>query len=187
MALVASACAACEAGHTRHVQALERRLAAIGSVRKTWAQNDVAAFAVSLANLRDDAVLAGVFRRLEQASGPVTLAPRPLARLLALAQSLALKNNHEDHAVNAMRFILHALRVSWPPVARALRNVATHRSTREECEEVRDQFSSCFAEVKKLSRSVRLQRSSNGPLVPTCRKLKAALEEALTAVGRPAR
>jgi hypothetical protein len=37
-----------------------------------------------------------------------------------------------------------------------------------------------------MAKSVRISRTSNGPLVPVCRKLKASLEEALASVGASA-
>jgi len=114
---------------------------------------------------------------------PKPLPPKALARLLPVAQRLA-QADCEDHAVAAMRFLLSALEVSWPPVAQALRTVSTPKATYDACEEAAQRLAPLSAVVRAMSRSVRISRTSNGPLSPLCRKLKTALEEALHAAGR---
>jgi len=174
-------CAVVEAGHSPAVQALARRLRGLRALREAWHTGDVLALVATLERMGDEALASSVLRSLQAQPRP-PLTPQHLAGLLPMAQRIA-QRDCEDHAVAAMRFVLRALEASWPAIAKALRNVATPKATRELCEEVATRLSAFLAVVKAMSRSVRIQRT-NGPLVTVCRKLKASLEEALVAVGR---
>eukprot|EP00931_Biecheleriopsis_adriatica_P109154 TRINITY_DN83408_c0_g1_i1.p1 TRINITY_DN83408_c0_g1~~TRINITY_DN83408_c0_g1_i1.p1 ORF type:complete len:318 (+),score=76.42 TRINITY_DN83408_c0_g1_i1:78-1031(+) len=174
-------CAAAEAGHVRIAQVLAKRLAALRALQAPWSSGDAALLAQGLEASKDDALTAALLNRL--ASHPGLLHPRALARLLPVVQRLA-QVDCEDHAVAAMRFALHTLKVSWPTIAKSLRTVATSRPMMEACEDAASQLQALYSLVKAMARSVRISRNSNGPLVPLCRKLKASLEEALAKVGR---
>mmetsp|Transcript_51558 Transcript_51558/g.122643 ORF Transcript_51558/g.122643 Transcript_51558/m.122643 type:complete len:234 (-) Transcript_51558:34-735(-) len=123
-----------------------------------------------------DVTLQAFLQRLAHEQTP--LPPDVLARLLPIANRIAGNADREEYAVAAMRFALQAVSTSWPPVLRALQTVSTPRAARLECDEVVRQLKSMFTVIKGLARSVRLSRS-NGCLVPVCRKLKVALDEAL--------
>eukprot|EP00933_Yihiella_yeosuensis_P061732 TRINITY_DN64563_c0_g1_i1.p1 TRINITY_DN64563_c0_g1~~TRINITY_DN64563_c0_g1_i1.p1 ORF type:complete len:558 (+),score=105.54 TRINITY_DN64563_c0_g1_i1:38-1675(+) len=170
-----------DAGHSKAMRLFERRLKAVRALQPAWASGDVAMLVSTLEASKDDSLTFATFRRLTQHQQP--LPPRSLARMLPLAQSLA-QSDSEDHAVTAMRFVLQSLKVSWPAVAKSLRSVATPKATYDACEEAAARLASLYSVVKAMARSVRIQRTSNGPLVPVCRKLKVGLEEALSAAGR---
>jgi len=172
-----------QSGHDRVTSTLTRRLATTKRLQTAWEAGDSEALKGALEAARDDSLSYSAMQRLQQHTSP--LSPRALARLVTLAQKLA-QSDCEDHAVAAMRFLLQALQVSWPPVAKALRNVATPKATFDACEDVVKRFTAVFAMVKTMSRSVRIMRT-NGPLVPVCRKLKDSLEQALAAAGRTSR
>jgi len=152
----------------------------VQALRLAWQSGDFAALAAALEASQDDALISGALRCLQQERQPIS--PRFLGRTLRLAQRVA-QSDREDHAVAAMRFVLHALQVSWPRVAKDLQHVATPKVTRDACEEVVARLSSLLALVRTMARSVRISRTS-GPLVPVCRKLKSTLEEALSSAGR---
>lgn len=177
---VEALCTVVEVGHPKSAQTLERRLHGVKAVRSAWAAGDVGALVATLEAAHDDGLAFSAFRCLQQ--HPLPLSPRSFGRLLPLAQRVA-QSEAEDHAVAAMRFVLQALQLSWPTVAKALRQVGTPKPTWEACEESVSRISSLLAVVKAMARSVRVSRTS-GPLVPVCRKLKTALEEALSAAGR---
>jgi len=172
--------ASVEAGHARSAQALARQLQGVRALRAAWAAGDGGVLAGAAEQARDGALASALFRRLQQHGKP--LSARSLSRLLPLAHRTA-QSDCEDHAVAAMRFVLHALDVSWPSMARALRQVGTSKAAHDACEEVASRLSSLLATVRAMSRSVRVSRTS-GPLVPVCRRLKASLEEALAAASR---
>jgi len=198
--------AAAQASHGRVLKALQDRLRGVHEFRLRWAAGDWVGLAAVLEASWDGATVAQVLRLLSSepqqpphrirtqqpsmhdcgssrssssARQPKPLPPNALAKLLPVAQRLA-QADCEDHAVAAMRFVLSAIEVSWPPVARALRTVATPKATYDACEEAVQRL----AALSAMSRSVKISRTSNGPLVPLCRKLKTALEEALHAAGR---
>lgn len=171
---------ALEAGHAKSVHSLARRLRSARALRSAWASGDAEALVLALEASRDEALAFGAFQLMQQHAQP--LPPRSLARLLPLAQHAA-QSDCEDHAVAAMRFVLHALQVSWPAIAKALRHVATPKATLDACEEAASRLSALLAIVRAMAKSVRVSRTS-GPLVPVCRKLKISLEEALVAAGR---
>lgn len=160
---------------------LSRRLQRIQALRVAWCRGDAAQLVHRLEEAREPALTTGVLRLLQQQRDPV-LPARSLSRLLPLAQRLA-QSSCESHALEAMRCVGHALQFSWPPVVRALRTVGTPKDLWEACEEVVAQVLALLSVVRKMSQSVRLSRSS-GPLLPVCRRLRASLEEALTAAGR---
>mmetsp|Transcript_40789 Transcript_40789/g.73680 ORF Transcript_40789/g.73680 Transcript_40789/m.73680 type:complete len:224 (-) Transcript_40789:16-687(-) len=123
-----------------------------------------------------DASLHSLLTRLAKETSP--LPPQVLVKLLPVAKQAAAGAEREELAVAAMRFVLQIISTSWPPVLHALQTVSTSRSCRLMCDEVVGQLCSMFALIKGMSRSVRLSKS-NGCLVPVCRKLKVALDEAL--------
>jgi len=172
--------AAVEAGHARAQEALERRLQCLQASRAAWVSGDAGELASAIEVSKDESLASAFLLRLAQ--HPDLLPPRSFARLLPLVQKLA-QSDCEDHAVAAMRFTLHSLKVSWPPVAKSLRTVATSKATFDACEDAVFRLQSLYSVVKSMSRSVRIQRT-NGPLVPLCRKLKSNLEEALSSSGR---
>merc|ERR1712187_632432 len=115
-------------------------------------------------SLHDGALVFGVLQRLQENQQP--LSPRSLGKLLPIAQRLA-QSNCEDHAVGAMRFVLHALKFSWPQIVKALRSVATPKGTWDACEEATARLSAFSTMVKAMAQSVRVSRT-NGPLMPVC-------------------
>lgn len=169
-----------ETGHAKSAQALARQLQGIQALRLAWAAGDVATLTSAVEASSDEVLAYGLLRHLRQHNRP--LSAKSLSRLLPLAHRVA-QSDCEDHAVAAMRFVLHALEVSWPSMVRALRQVGTPKATYDACEDVASRLSSLLATVRAMARSVRISRTS-GPLVPVCRKLKTSLEEALAAVGR---
>lgn len=171
---------AVEAGHMRTISVLRGRLAGMPRVRAAWSTG-FASEAVANQGRWDDALLYGMLLRLQKHTTPIP--PRPLAALLRLALHLA-QSSREDHAVAAVRFALQSLDVSFPPVVQALRNVSTPRATWDACEAVVAGLEALYTAAKTMARSVRVTRISNGPLSPLCRKLKAALEQALVTAGR---
>jgi hypothetical protein len=172
---------AVEAGHPRIVHVLERRIEELRRFCRAWDAGDNHAMLDVLEASQDDVLLYGALQRLES-HYPKALPPRMLARLLRLAQRLS-ESNCETHAVAAMRFAKKAIELSWPHVARSLKNVATPKSTFDDCQAAVQSVSLFFKLIKTLSRSVRITRT-NGPLVPVCRDLKMCLEKALSTVGR---
>jgi len=173
-------CGCAEAGHARTFGALQRRLRACWAFREAWAMGDASRLCDILEASSDQTLVHGALAALLEHSRPIP--PGPLSRLVPLAQSLA-QSDREANALVAMRFCLQLLQVSWPPVAKSMRNVATPKATWEACQALTARLSALFSVVKAMSRSVRISRT-NGPLVPVCRKLKTALEEALSAAGR---
>ena len=107
--------------------------------------------------------------------------------MLPIAQDLA-RADREDLALSALRFVQQALQISWPPVARHLRQGGTpkarDKAVWESCEAARASLQALHAVVKDMALSVKVSRS-NGPLLPVCRKLKVAIEDALSTAGRP--
>lgn len=172
--------ASVENGHAKSTQALSRQLRNAQAVRAAWEAGDVVALAGAVESSRDEVLAFSLFLRLQQQKEP--LSAKSLSKLLPLAQRSA-QSDCEDHAVAAIRFVLHALEVSWPSMAKALRQVGTPKGTYDACEEVASRLSSLLATVRAMARSVRVSRTS-GPLVPVCRKLKTSLEEALAAASR---
>jgi len=168
-----------ETRHDQCLSVLAVQLQEVQALSDIWEKGDTRALVQVLESHPDDVRLYHVLEGLAQHSRPIQV--KALSRLLVLAQSLA-QSKCEEHAVAAMRFVMQALKVSWPPAAKALLHVATSRQAREACEELGSRFSSIFALVKSMARSVRISQSS-GPLIPTCRKLKTALEEALVVTG----
>eukprot|EP00927_Polykrikos_kofoidii_P053557 TRINITY_DN48166_c0_g1_i1.p1 TRINITY_DN48166_c0_g1~~TRINITY_DN48166_c0_g1_i1.p1 ORF type:complete len:655 (-),score=94.31 TRINITY_DN48166_c0_g1_i1:93-2057(-) len=173
-------CTAAEAGHARMAAAMTRRIRDTCALRQAWETGDVSAITAALEASRDEALVYVCLRQLVQHSKAIQ--PRSLARIVPLVQHLA-QSDCEDHAVAAMRFVLHTLQVSWPAIVKALRHVATPMATREACEDLVASLQSLFGVIKGMSKSVRIARS-NGPLIPVCRKLRTALEESLATVGR---
>lgn len=180
VARIQALCSHIDTVHRKMGQALEYRLQEIRTLHLPWASGDMVALAKLLEASDDDAFTSGVLLRLTQYEN--LLPPRQLSLFIPRVQKLA-QADHEDHAVAAMRFILHCLRFSWPSVAKSLRSVATPKATYDACNEAASRLYSLYAVVKAMSRSVRISRT-NGPLVPLCRKTKVSLEEALAAAGR---
>lgn len=168
-------CTAIETGHSRVQAALARRLRDTQQLQPAWPAGDASQVTMHLGTCRDDALAYGVMYSLQHHRRPVPAAA--LAQFLPLAQHLA-QSECEEHAVAAMRCVLQVLRVSWPPVAKALRTVSTAKVLHEACEAVLASLWALQAAVKAMARSVRVSRTS-GPLLPVCRKLKASLDEAL--------
>lgn len=169
-----------EAGHQLVMSTLVQRFHEFPALRAPWALGDACACAVALEASHDEAFVCDAMLRLKEYSRPFP--PRAVARLLPVVHRLA-HSNCEDHALVAMRLALHILQISWPAVVRALRAVATPKTTWDACEEVVGRLGSLYSAVKAMSKSVRLART-NGPLIPVCRKLRGELEEALVSVGR---
>lgn len=169
-----------EAGHSRTLTALERRLVELRRLMVAWQEGDWHGFSNILEVSRDEALLYGALQRLQAHVWP--LPPSVLARLLPLAQRLS-QSSHEAHAVVAMRFATESIEASWPAISRALQKVATPKAAFDDCQSAVQSVTALYAMVKKMANSVRISRT-NGPLVPVCRKLKSTLEQALVAVGR---
>mmetsp|Transcript_56563 Transcript_56563/g.106101 ORF Transcript_56563/g.106101 Transcript_56563/m.106101 type:complete len:386 (+) Transcript_56563:78-1235(+) len=179
-ARAAAACAAVEAKHEGVLRLLDARLRTMQVLQKSWLAGDVNELVQTLEAGKDDSLAATCLNRL--VLHPRPLAARSLARLLPIVQKLA-QADFEEHAVAAVRFTLHSLRVSWPDIAKLLRSVATPRVVLQCCEEAVVRLQSLYSTVKALSRSVKISKT-NGPLVPLCKKLKLSLEEALAGAGR---
>lgn len=164
-----------------NLQGLQRHLQSAQEVHQLWITGDISRFSrlEASSGLRD-VIVFRFLSSLSQQSHP--LPPRVFSRLLFLAQQLA-QSSCEEHAVVAMRFVLQSLKVSWPSVAKSLRNIATPKASFEACEDVVSRLLSLHSLLKAMSRSVRISRT-NGQLVPVCRKLKSSLEEVLIVAGR---
>mmetsp|Transcript_23706 Transcript_23706/g.50639 ORF Transcript_23706/g.50639 Transcript_23706/m.50639 type:complete len:290 (+) Transcript_23706:181-1050(+) len=174
-----------ETAHGKLCRSLELRLKRSKAISACWQAGDLPAVASVLEASWDPPTVAHVLRLL---SGPpaMKLSPAALSRLLPLAQRLA-QVDCEEQAVLAMTFVLNALEVSWPPIVQALHAVSTPQATCQACEEAVRQMTALSSCIRTMSRSVRLSRNSNGPLVPTCRKLKLNLEKALSELGGSSR
>jgi len=160
--------------------ALSLRARHLDLLQSAWSTGDAVRLVSKLDALKDDALSCSALVRLQSHTGPVP--PKTFANLLPLVHRL-VNSSTECHAVGAMRFALHALDVWWPSVSCALANVPTSRAAFEACEEVAWRLGMLYALVKGMTGSVRVSRT-NGPLLPTCKKLRAALEAALAAAGR---
>jgi len=176
----AAACTAVEAKHAGVKRLLAGRLRSVQVLQDIWAAGDAAGLVQVLEACGDDSLTAACLNRFVLTPNPLPV--QSLARLLPLAQKLS-QADCEEHAVAAVRFALHNLRVSWPAIAKLLRSVSTPRVVLESCEEAVLRLQSLYSTVKALSRSVKVSKTS-GPLVPLCKKLKVSLEEALVGAGR---
>ncbi|CAE7035136.1 PocGH01_10012000, partial [Symbiodinium sp. CCMP2456] len=169
-----------QAKHAGVKELLAGRLRSLQVLQDIWAAGDAAGLVQVLEACGDDSLTAACLNRFVLTPNPLPV--QSLARLLPLAQKLS-QADCEEHAVAAVRFALHNLRVSWPAIAKLLRSVSTPRVVLESCEEAVLRLQSLYSTVKALSRSVKVSKTS-GPLVPLCKKLKVSLEEALVGAGR---